>query len=357
VSTYKGQLSWAINESWRLRAGYNRAIRAANLFELFRPQGYNLNGSTDICSGDNPTATFEQCARTGVTQDQYGNIAPNPAGQYNTFEGGNPDLVPEEADTYTAGIVWTPESIRGLSITVDYYSIEIDKAIGVLGADDVIQQCANTGDPALCSLINRDNQGTLWATTDGFTETLFDNVGVIEAEGIDLNANYLLGLGNAGYLAMDLKGSYVLKNKFTNPLVSYDCVGYFGFQCGGPVADWRHRFRATWESAYGLNLSLAWRYLSKVDNDDASSDPDIGNPGNMPLWETNNIDKIDAQNWFDLAASYTLDNGIKFTLGINNVLDEEPPLAPDYADDTGINMYAFYEPAGRYVFGSIQFNF
>ncbi len=90
-------------------------------------QGFNLSGSTDICSGPNPDATEAQCANTGVLPGQYGNIAPNPAGQYNTLEGGNPLLDPETADTITAGIVWTPQAIRGLSITLDYYSIAIDR--------------------------------------------------------------------------------------------------------------------------------------------------------------------------------------------------------------------------------------
>jgi outer membrane receptor protein involved in Fe transport len=357
VSSYKAQASYAPTQSWRLRGGYNRAVRAANISELFRVQGYNLSGSTDICSGDNPTATAAQCANTGVSAAQYGNIAPNPAGQYNTLEGGNPNLDPETADTLTAGLVWTPQSIRGLSITLDYYNIDITEAIGSLGADDIIQQCANTGDPTLCSLIHRDAAGTLWATTAGYTDTANNNIGQIKAEGVDLNFNYLLGLGNSGYLAMDLMGSYVLKNEFTNPLVSYDCAGYFGFQCGQPIPDWRHRFRATWETNFRLNISLAWRYVGEVKNDDFSSDTDIGNPGNWELWQVNNIDKINAFNYFDLAASYTLRNGLKFTLGINNVLDEEPPLAPDHADDTGINMYGIYDPVGRYVFGSVQFNF
>ncbi len=75
------------------------------------------------------------------------------------------------------------------------------------------------------------------------------------------------------------------------------------------------------------------------------------------VWVTNGIDKIEAFSWFDLAASYTMRNGLKFTVGCNNILDEEPPLAPDHADDNNINMYGFYDPLGRYVFGSIQFNF
>ena len=97
----------------------------------------------DICAGENPTATVEQCERTGVPA-QYGHVLPNPAHQYNALEGGNPLLDPETADTITAGVVWTPQSIRGLSITLDYYNIDISEAIGSLGADNIIQQCALT---------------------------------------------------------------------------------------------------------------------------------------------------------------------------------------------------------------------
>ena len=66
---------------------------------------------------------------------------------------------------------------------------------------------------------------------------------------------------------------------------------------------------------------------------------------------------LSAYNFFDLAASYTLRNGLKFTLGINNILDEEPPLGADMADDPNLNMYGTYDCCGRYIFGSFQFNF
>jgi len=148
VSTYKAQLSYAPTESWRFRGGYNRAIRAANVWELYFPQNHFLGGSQDICAGENPTATLEQCERTGVPAHMYGLVPANPAGQYNALGGGNPLLDPEVADTITAGVVWTPQSIRGLSITLDYYNIDISKAIGSLGADNTVQQCVLTGAPS-----------------------------------------------------------------------------------------------------------------------------------------------------------------------------------------------------------------
>ncbi len=116
-NTYKALLNWAITDSWRLRGGYNRAVRAANVYELFEPQELGLGLNQDICANDpatgEPLATLEECMRTGVTEEQYGNILPHPSEQYNTLFGGNPFLVPETADTWTAGVVWTPQRIPG----------------------------------------------------------------------------------------------------------------------------------------------------------------------------------------------------------------------------------------------------
>ncbi len=354
-NTWKVQGTWAPTESWRFRAGYNRAVRAANIWELLRPQGFGLGGSEDICAGDNPSATLEQCRNTGVTDSQYGQIFPNPADQYNTLAGGNPNLTPEVADTLTAGVVWTPQSIAGMSATLDYYNIDITNAVGSLGADDIIQTCATTGDPVLCGLIHRDSQGTLWATQDAYTETTNQNIGRLVGEGVDLNFSYLVGLGNAGYLPINMTGTYMLQNRFTNPLTDYDCVGYYGFQCGQPDSVWRHKVRGTWETNFNMNVSLNWRYMGGADIDDASSNPSIGNPGNMDTWIANGVDKTRAYNWFDLSASYTLKSGIRFVLGINNIFDEEPPLMPGLADE--INLYASYDPLGRYIFTSVAFDF
>jgi len=359
--TYKFLVNWAINDSWRLRGGFNRAVRAPNVWDLFQPQRFGLNGSADICAGSDPTATLEQCQRTGMTAAQYGNTFENPADQYNTLGGGNPGLVPETADTVTAGIVWTPQSIAGLSVTLDYYNIDITDLIGNLQADDIIQQCANTGDPALCDLVNRDSFGTLWFSpslaTGSYTDTVTDNIGQRVAEGVDLNAAYMIGLGNSGFLPIELNGGYLMTWTFTDPLVDYDCIGYFGFQCGAAKPNWRHRMRATWETNFHMNFSLGWRYIGQVEVDDASPDPDIGDPSAMENWRINGIDKIPANNWFDIAASYLTNAGIRFTVGVNNIFDEEPPLAPTFNDDFNFNMYATYDPMGRYVFGSVQFQF
>ncbi len=360
-STWKTQISWAPIPDFKIRAGYNVAIRSANIFEMFRPQGFNLSGSEDICANDSttglPTATLEECMRTGVTEAQYGTIFENPAGQYNTLEGGNPNLTPEQADTLTVGLVITPEALPGFTATLDYYDIQITETIGSLGADDIITTCARQGDPALCSLIHRDRNGTLWATTEGYTESTFQNIGELGNKGVDVSVAYMWTMGNAGLLSADIVGTFLLEDTFSNPLTSYDCVGYYGFQCGQPRSDWRHRARVTWETNFNTVFSLGWRMVGEAEIDDASPDPDLANEGNMETWEINDVAKTNAYHYFDLVATYNFTDGIQWTLGINNLLDKEAPLWPDLADDTGINTYATYDPLGRYIHTSLRFNF
>jgi outer membrane receptor protein involved in Fe transport len=358
VPNYKAQASWAPTDSFKFRLGFNRANRAPNVRELFRPQGLGLGGTEDICAGPNPTFTQEQCARTGVTADQYGNVLPNPADQYNTLNGGNPDLDVETADTITAGLVFTPTSVPGLSLTLDYYNIEVSDTIQALNADDIVQTCAETGDPLLCSLVNRDVAGTLWLFDTGYTVTTQQNVGFLRGEGVDVNFAWLIGLGNAGYLNTSLIGTYMMKNELETPLIDYDCVGYYGNQCVRPSPDWAHRARFSWETNFNWVFTLAWRYIDKVLIDDASPDPDLANEGLLDAWRASGAYENPAYNYIDLAASVNFARHLQWNIGINNIFDKSPPVGPSISgNDYGPGMYGTYDPWGRTIFSSLQFTF
>src|SRR5690606_30709995 len=100
--------------------------------------------------------------------------------QYNQFTGGNPDLDPETADTYTIGFVMTP--IDGLDVSLDYFDISIEDRIGTIGANTVLRFCGLTGDPFLCDKVNRNAaSGDLWVgsnlATSGHVENLIANFG------------------------------------------------------------------------------------------------------------------------------------------------------------------------------------
>jgi outer membrane receptor protein involved in Fe transport len=357
--TYKVQASWAPVMDLKVRAGFNRATRSPNVRELFVPQGLGLGGSQDICAGESPTATSEQCAKTGVSAAQYGHVLENPASQYNTWGGGNPNLAPEVADTITAGLVFSPRALPGFTGALDFYNIKIKDTIGSLGADDIINQCAVTGSPLLCGLIHRDRLGTLWALTDGYTITTNQNVGKRESQGLDVNAAYVRAVGGLGSFTANLIGSYLMNQKINTGLYSYDCVGFFGNQCAPvPTPKWRHMARLLFETRFKTTFFVGWRMIGPVTNDDGSPNPALADPGNIDLLKKNDIYKIGARSYVDIGGTYKLAKNYQFVFGVNNVFDKEPPLAPGMQDnDYGTGFYGTYDPMGRYVFTGVQFTF
>ncbi|MEW6338003.1 MAG: TonB-dependent receptor, partial [Acidobacteriota bacterium] len=361
--TYKAQASWAPGAGVKFRGGYNRATRSPNVIELFSPQGFGLGASQDPCAGASPRATQAECAHTGVTAAQYGHISENPAGQYNTLGGGNPNLDPEVADTTSFGVVFTPPG-TSLSVALDYYKTEVDDTIGALRADDIMNACLSTGNPTLCSMIHRDRFGSLWLIQgEAYIQSTNANIGLLISEGVDLNANFVLPAGNS-FFTFNLIGTYLLKNTTDTGLFRYDCVGYFGDICNnfygvayGLTPDWRHLARVSWETG-SLALSLGWRMLSEMTHESASSDEGLSDPDSRELWEVNGSYTIPAAHYFDIAANYKISNNLQFTLGVNNILDKEPPLGSGIDnDDYGPGFWGAYDVYGRYIHSAIQFTF
>jgi len=360
ADTWKAQAEWAPVDLIKFRAGYAQATRAPNISELYRPQGLGLGGSADPCAGANPAATLEQCLLTGMTAAQYGTSPDNPAQQYNTLEGGNPNLDPEVADTMTAGVVVTPPSVSGLSLALDYWDVQIDGVIASFDADSVLAGCIANGDPGLCGLIHRDIAGTLWLFNEGYTVTTQQNLGTLEGEGLDFNYAWLIGLGDSGFLNTSLIGTWTMTNTLDNPLIGYDCTGFFGNQCAPyPTPDWRHLARISWETNFDMVFTLGWRYISSVMNDDTSSDPDLNSdsPGDDFL-KANLVYELGQMNYFDLAWTWDFADHYQVVLGVNNILDEEPPLAAGMNDaDYGPGFYGFYDAYGRQLHAAIHFDF
>jgi len=360
--SYKAQLAWAPVRGFKLRGGFARAVRAPNVRELFEPTGFDLGGAEDICAGSNPSASVAECERTGVSPAQYGSIPESPAGQYNTLDGGNQNLNVETADTVSFGVVWTPPSITGLSVTADYYDIKVEDAIGTLAGDDIVQTCANTGDSRLCGLIHRDRFGSLWITNDGFTETTNQNIASIGGKGVDVSGSYPLNLGKSGFINFGLLGSYMLERTFEDPLIAFDCVGLFGNSCGvqtsTPSPRWRSRMRAAWQSNFKTTFALGWRFTSKVTQEELSDQEDLAVPSRREIWTLNGSHEIPAFNFWDFAATYEFRKGVRLTAGVNNVLDKEPPLGAGLTDvDFGAGFYNFYDSLGRTIYTNFQFQF
>ena len=173
TDTYGFELSWVPVEDIKLRGQYQRAVRAPNVIELFTGQDQGLdnlnsvNGLFDPCATANPTATAAQCANTGVTAAQFGNILDVISGQTSVITGGNPGLQPEVSDTFTIGAVFTPSFLDGLTISVDYFDISVDEFIDTISPQIILDECIETGEAAFCDLISRDPLGSLNSGTAG----------------------------------------------------------------------------------------------------------------------------------------------------------------------------------------------
>jgi iron complex outermembrane receptor protein len=362
TNTYKFGLEWAPIQDLRIRGGYNRAVRAPSIGDLYTPPVISSGGTADPCWGPTPVYTFAQCARTGVTAAEYGHILPNPAAQLNTSGGGNIALTPEVADTYTLGFVVQPQVVPGLVVSVDYYNIKIKTTIESLSSNTIISDCANTGSAALCSLIHRGpNTGSLWFNNDDFVNANLVNIGTISTKGVDLAAHYQLAVGSAGKLAFTLAGTRV-QNFLTQPIPAggaYDCAGYFGSTCAAPTPKWRHVFGANWATPWaGLDVTLKWRYIGSVDVDRSSSDPQLRAtffPGSA---------HIGGFSYMDLSAAIPITSGVSFRLGVNNLTDKPPPIVANgnYSDcpTVGCNdntWVGVYDTLGRYIYAHLSAKF
>ena len=361
TDTYKIGLDWVPVEDLRLRGSYQRAVRAPNIGELFAPQSVQLDGTTDPCAGAAPAFSAALCALTGVSAAQYGNINPNPAAQYNGKLGGNPNLLPETADTYSFGFIYKPSFVQNLTVSADYYNIKVEDVIGPLGGDVIINNCLTTQNPVFCTAIKRSATGSLWRTDDGYIEDVNVNFGSISTKGIDVKARYKHDVGNLGSMRYSLEGTKVLE-ALTQPLTngaSFDCVGFYGSQCGVPNPKWRHVFNATWATPWaGLDLTLRWRYIGTAKTEKASSDPQL----RATFYPETAV--FDAYSYIDLSGAWVIKDKLNVRIGVNNVTDKDPPISVSGAFSTcptttcNGNVYAqVYDTLGRYAYLNMSVQF
>lgn len=379
TETYKIAGDWEPIDGLRVRGGYNRAVRAPHVLELFSPQNVVLDGTQDPCAGltaSNPLVA--RCSQAfGLTTAQVLAIEKNPAPQYNGLIGGNPNLDPETADTYTVGVVWQPDFIPGFNVSVDYFDIKVKDFISGIGADTIITRCLDTLDPTFCGLVRRDSAGSLWLSNQGFIVDTTLNTGSLATTGFDLNVGYRMdledmGMSNGGSLNFNFIGTYLDTLKVQNLPGgdTFDCAGLYGNVCsvsGGlssPNPEWRHKARLTWATPleYGewikdFSLSLQWRHFNKVKLDAYDDDPLLNNPNVQ--YESDRT--LKSRDYFDLTASWTMRDNLNFRAGVNNIFDVDPPLSGASNCPTGPcngNTWPqVYDAFGRYLFIGLTADF
>jgi outer membrane receptor protein involved in Fe transport len=375
--TYKFELQYAPIADYRFRASYDKAIRAPSIVELYNPQLVGLiQYGNDPCAptivkGALVPAQFSaaQCLNTGVTAAQYGNggstntVPQGTAGQLSQIQGGNPQLKPDQAETYTFGVNFAPSQVPGLTGSLDYYHIAITNEVGVVPASFIVNQCANTADPTYCKLLFRSPvTGSLTGATiagGGYIVQNNVNIGAAGVSGIDAQVNYKHDLpAGFGGLAFEMNGAY-LQHATSTPLPgqhTYDCAGLFGFTCQTVNPRWHHIFRTTWLTPWDFTGSITWRYIAKVSQDNNTGDPTL----HFNTWGAYDFFNatIPSYSYVDLEATWHVNKILTVRAGANNVLDKDPPLINSQIVSGGAaNTYDVYDMFGRQLFVSFTARF
>lgn len=317
ATTWKAGFNYAINDSIRLRLTRSRDIRAPSLDELFAAGSSLIQTITDPVLNQ----TYSVTNRTG----------------------GNPDLQPEKADTLTAGIVLSPSFIPGLQLSVDYYDITLNDAIGSLNAGAIVTRCY-TDTPEVCSLITRD------PTTNRITVVRSSpaNFQRVETSGVDIELAYAFPLG-AGRMNLRSLVTYTAKLD----LVDGDNVGHFAgsteqttVNAIGGEPHWRFNASAAYV-ADRYKFSLTGRY---VGGGIISAENETSN--------YTDIKEVSGRLYLDISGEVTLvdrnRNRIALFATIQNLTDVDPPI-------TAVNGYgttrSLYDVIGRVYTGGVRFRF
>lgn len=203
VETWKLGLTSQIDDNIRLRGTWSLDIRAPMISELFSNAQIGVGGIQYPIGG----ATY----------------------QIKNASGGNPNLQPEKTVTTSFGVVLTPQFIEGLSLSLDWYEINIHGGIYKTGSQTIVNRCLQ-GETVYCPLLHFDPSflgGLVPSQVDGFAA----NAASIKTSGLDLQGNYVMPLFE-GRLAWALRGNYTNELTQTAIGVTYNSAGALG----GPLA-------------------------------------------------------------------------------------------------------------------------
>ncbi len=332
VNTWKLGLSWAPNDNWLFRVMQQSATRAPNVDEIASPVVTGLdNAQMDPCSianaGNIDSSLQALCESTGMTPSQVGSVQDIISGQVNAITGSDPQALPgaEDAETFTAGLVYSADFLKNFTFSLDYYDIDIDDVIGEFSPQEILDDCYINGNAEACGKINRIG-GSLTIAGSGI-ELFTTNLKYRRAEGLEASLNFDWELGDMGTLSFSTNFNHYLthESQSSDATAVIDCNGIFGTACD-PVSKNRLLQRVTWSFDEDWTVSGLWRYQSGLK---------IAQSQYAGTYEK--FRSIDSYNYFDLFASYHWGDHIKFSFGIDNVFDKEPPVVGNEAGRTQYN--------------------
>jgi outer membrane receptor protein involved in Fe transport len=364
VDSYEGDIRWEPIDSLLVRGGYQRAVRAPNIGELFAAAS-----GAQIAFGTPPAAIGDPCdirstARTGANGASVRGLCLAqgiPGAVIDTYvfpttatagvTQGNPELEPETADTYNFGLSWTSRSsaqwLSGLSASVDYYSIEIKDVISVVPGLSALSKCYNLdgSNPTydvnnqFCQLLTRDANGLLQ-----LIETPYLNLGGLKTEGVDLQLDWQVALNDRWTAHFNTAVGYLLDYSVqTLPGSAFqDFTGTNTIAANHTVSNSFPEWKALTTVGVGfgpLSTSVRWRWQDAME--DVTSVTTPATPGKG----------VATYNLFDFFASYDFSTSWQLRFGVTNLTDEGPVTVS--SSQTGTDT-AVFDVLGRSYYMGVR---
>ncbi|HET6604691.1 MAG TPA: TonB-dependent receptor [Xanthomonadaceae bacterium] len=350
-STGKFGLRWQVTDDFLLRGTFAEGFRAPSIGELFGSISRFDGTISDPCliglDGSPPSAPQSNCQALGVAPG-----TPELTQQYSVLTGGNPNLDPETADSYTVGAVWSPEFMANtawserMDFEITYYNHEVEGAVQAFDAQTAVDLCAQTLDPAVCALVNRGIQGYISSIS-----AQLENLGVIETDGFDVDWFWTFPDSDWGQFKL------AWQNTFVNDYEAVSAGGVVQPQAPGrevnnsSIPEWTSYLRLSWASG-PWNATYALRHISDLTED-------CGNAASFPVCSdpASGSNSLGSTTYHDVQVGWTLDwlDGTQLSLGVNNLLDKDPPICLSCS----LNGYdaSTYDLPGRfwYVRAEVKF--
>ena len=322
IWSWKGGLDWQAIDAVRLRGTVSRDVRAANMSERFDSSG---GGAT-------------------VRDPVFGGASVN----FTQISGGNPNVAPEKADTLTFGLVLQPPQVRGLSMSVDWYSIDVKGSIGQLTAQQIVDSCAG-GNTALCGRVTRD---PVTNQISGLSNQYL-NINAAKVMGTDLEVDYNTTFDGGHAVGLRLLGTWLGENSITNfGLPKQDRAGETGALS---FPEWQFVAGVTYHKG-PFNAFVQERYIGSGKRRFNDNRPDLGGV-------TIDNDYVSPAYYTDMQFGYEFDLHEKTTLNlfgnVTNLFDRDPPIAANYSDFGGSvpTNAALFDVLGRRFVVGVRFGF
>jgi iron complex outermembrane receptor protein len=341
-STFGSGVTWKAGVLFRtfngisLRGTYSTAFRAPSVLELYQGKADGFPLTADPCDTKPRGTTVmldpmvaAQCAQQGVPSSAaFGTT------QQRAVTGGNPELKAETAKVLTAGVVLEPPQIKGLSLTADYWKVDIAHAIQTLNATVILANCYNHGLQSFCDQIHRNP--TLGYSID-FIQNTAQNIGGTATSGVDFALSYDHKLGALGRFREFAEAEYLLKYNLDNVTQVLHGLGNYDLGARPRI---KANFATMWQHPVGLGAGFNVRYVGPFKECDQNNCN-----GGAPSRSVGTWSKTDVYGnyLFKTPAGATT-----LSVGVNNVMNRNPPLI--YIGFQADSDAATYDYMGRFVY-------